>query len=314
MPYTALPGVNRLTRLALAEGLWGTMQAERPELEAAITLQRGLIGLVGELADRFDGGRVPRLSLPPKYLTAKLASGIPALAGEPIQVPIETIRPTLLGLVNALADGGGGEAALAIRAAIEDGRIDPGTLVTMALRREQGALRAAATRAGLGHDLLWLVADLSVAPFAHGLLGALFGTVRDDSPLRSALDNWTRGYCPLCGSWPVLVEDLGGRRTRRCSFCAAGWSGDDLACLYCSAVGSTFETVTIDHDRPARVVQTCGACHGYMKVVPSEASLPFPLLALADLESMDLDVAAMQRGCAKPAVRQFGRPGTRAST
>jgi hypothetical protein len=41
--------------------------------------------------------------------------------------------------------------------------------------------------------------------------------------------------------------------------------------------------------------------------VGAEACLPFPLLALADLESMDLDIAAMQRGFARPAIKQFTR-------
>ena len=35
---------------------------------------------------------------------------------------------------------------------------------------------------------------------------------------------------------------------------------------------------------------------------------PFPLLAIADLETMDLDVLAMQQGYQRPALRNFGAP------
>ncbi|HUR33989.1 MAG TPA: formate dehydrogenase accessory protein FdhE [Vicinamibacterales bacterium] len=295
------------TRLALAEARWTAMLAAKPELDAAIALQRQLIGLVLDLSDRFEGQLPPRLSLPPRYVTTKLASGIPALKGEPIQVPAEAIRPTLVGLVRVLAEGGGGEATLAIRSAVEASQLDVAALLTLALRREQAALRAFATRSGLGHDLLWLVLDLAVAPYAHALLGSAFGAATEASPLRVALDSWSHGYCPLCGSWPALVEALGRTRRLRCSLCAAAWDVAGGACLYCGDSGERFGVVTPDPSRPRRVIETCGTCRGYTKIVDAEASTPFPLLALADLDSMDLDLAAMQRGCARPAVRQFAR-------
>ncbi len=305
MPYAALPPVSRANRLALADARWSAMLAARPDLGPAITLQRKLIGRVFDLTDSFEGGRIPRLSLPPRYLTTKLRSGIPALTGEPIQLPIDAIAPALVGLSRALADGGGGAATQDILRAMEAGRLDVGSLLVLTLRREQGALRAFATKAGLGHDLLWLVLDLAVSPFAHTLLDTLFGSLPDDSPLRAALDEWTRGYCPLCGSWPTLVEDLGGVKRLRCSFCAAAWDVQGRACRFCGESGDRFATLTPDPSRPRRTVDLCGACHGYSKTVEADASLPFPLVALADLESMDLDLAAMQHGCARPAIRQF---------
>jgi FdhE protein len=308
MPYAQFAPAGRSARLDLAESRWAAMLANRPDLGPAVALQRALIGLVIDLSATFDSSaRVPKLTLPPRYVTTKLASGIPALTGEPIQVPVDTLRQTLLSLVRALAEGGGGEATLAIRAAIEEGRVDVAALLTLALRREQGTLRAFATKAGLGHDLLWLVLDLAVGPFAHALLRALFDQAPNDSPLRAALDRWPHGYCPLCGSWPVLVEDLGGIRRLRCSFCAAGWDLATAGCLYCGETGDRFSVVTTDPSQPRRTIETCGACHGYTKTVETGESLPFPLLALADLESMDLDIAAMQRGFARPAIKQFTR-------
>ena len=102
MPYAALPPADRPTLRALADARWAAMLEHKPELEAAVSLQRRLMGTVMDLAEIFEAGRVPRLSLPPKYLTAKLAAGIPALTGEPIQIPVDTIRPALVGLVRAL--------------------------------------------------------------------------------------------------------------------------------------------------------------------------------------------------------------------
>lgn len=307
MPYAALPPVTRATRLALADARWGAMLAAKPDLTPAVALQRTLIGRVIDLADSFEGGRIPRLSLPQRYLTTKLRSGIPALTGEPIQLPVSAIAPALVDLSRALAEGGGGAATQEILRAMEGGRLDVGALLVLTLRREQGALRAFATKAGLGHDLLWLVLDLAVSPFAHALLDGLFGAVPAEAPLGAALDEWTHGYCPLCGSWPTLVEDLNGVRRLRCSFCAAAWDVAGRACLFCGESGETLATLTPDASRPGRTVDLCGTCRGYVKTVDSEASLPFPLGALADLESMDLDLAAMQHGCARPTIKPFPR-------
>ncbi|MGC4086112.1 MAG: formate dehydrogenase accessory protein FdhE [Vicinamibacterales bacterium] len=283
------------------------MLTAKPELAAAISLQRKLIGLVLNLTEGFGAGRPPRMSLPPRYVTTKLAAGIPALTGEPLQIPVDTIRPTLHGLVVALAEGGGGQATRLIRSAIEEGRVDAAALLTLAVRREQGLLRTFATKAGLGHDLLWLVCDLAAGPFANALLESVFGTAPAGSELRTALDRWSRGYCPLCGSWPAYVENGVDVRRLRCSFCAAAWDLAPGTCLYCGTDGETFTTFVPDQSRPLRRIDACSACRGYAKVIDEPGSLPFPLLPLADLDSMDLDLLAMQRGSARPAIKQFGR-------
>ncbi|MEQ1909787.1 MAG: formate dehydrogenase accessory protein FdhE [Vicinamibacterales bacterium] len=303
MPYVALPAVNRVTRRALADAHWNGMATAKPDLAAAITLQRKLIGLVDDLFGRFEAGPRPRLSLPPRYLTTKLRAGIPALTGEPIQLPVDALRPTFLELCRALAEGGGGEATLQILAAAESGQINVHSLMMLALRREQGAMRAAATRAGLGHDLLWLVADLGVSPFVHTLLDSVFGATTE--PLTSALDTWARGYCPLCGSWPALAERHGDSRRLRCSLCAAAWELPGDRCLYCGESGELFAVLTPDASRPGRTIETCRGCKGYAKVLDTDTSIPFPLLALADLDSMDLDMAAMHAGFARPALKSF---------
>ena len=303
MPYVALPTVNRASRRALAEARWNGMATAKPDLGTAISLQRKLIWRVDDLFGQFETGHLPRLSLPSKYLATKLRAGIPALTGEPIQLPVDALQPTFVDLCRSLAEGGGGEATLQIRAAAESGQIDVRALLTLALGREQGALRVAATRAGLGHDLLWLVADLCVSPFVHALLGSLFGDA--NAQLAAALDAWTHGYCPLCGSWPVFVERFGDARRLRCSLCAAAFELPDGRCLYCGEGGDAFAVDTPDASKPERPIETCQRCKGYAKVLGTAAPLPFPLLAIADLDSMDLDMAAMHAGFARPALKQF---------
>ena len=50
MPYAVIPHMDREAVLALADHGWGAMVATKPELGAAVALQRRLIGQVIDLS------------------------------------------------------------------------------------------------------------------------------------------------------------------------------------------------------------------------------------------------------------------------
>jgi FdhE protein len=159
---------------------------------------------------------------------------------------------------------------------------------------------------------VWLAAELAVCPFAYMLQRTLFAAAASpasstpSSPLVSALERWSHGYCPACGSWPAMAEVADGHRVLRCSFCAAGWELPTYACVYCSEDQKAFVTAAPNQDRKDRRVEVCGTCHGYLKTVDTFTLSPFPLLALGDLETMDLDMAAMEHGYQRPSLKAFG--------
>src|SRR4051812_8756318 len=102
MPLVHLAPASRESRMGAAASKWEAIRGARPDLEAAVALQTELIGLVIDLAATLEQGRPPRLSLPPKYLAAKLSRGVPALSAEPIPIPTAILKPTLLKLCLAL--------------------------------------------------------------------------------------------------------------------------------------------------------------------------------------------------------------------
>jgi FdhE protein len=92
----------------------------------------------------------------------------------------------------------------------------------------------------------------------------------------------------------------------RCSFCAFAWEPPGSGCVYCGEAGETCETLALD-DRQHRHLELCHACKSYMKTVSVRELSPFPLIAIVDLETMDLDLAAMQRGFTRPPLKEFAR-------
>jgi hypothetical protein len=319
MGYVAISGAKRADLAGKAEARWQALCDTRPDLAPALELQRRLLGLVIELAQKLEQGRLPRLSLPPRYLAAKLSRGVPAFAGEPIPLPVPLLAPALVRFCDALADGGAGDAAVHIREQIATGKMDAASLLGASLTRNQASIRTGAAHRGLAPDLVWLIAELAVSPFVHALQQYLFarGAGRDATPdpaaaddvLSDALAHWSHGYCPACGSWPALAEVVfhsgGGHRTLRCSFCSSGWELPSYACIYCAHTGGDFVTAAPNQERKDRRVEVCAACGGYLKTIDVPELSPFPLLSISDIETTDLDMAAMEHGYQRPQLRDF---------
>jgi FdhE protein len=305
MPYVPIPTFSRDILLDSARRRWQVIRETRPDLEPALALQQELLTRLADLAATLAGGRLPRLSLPPKYLAAKLTRGVPALTGEPIPLPIPVLTPVLFQLCDALAAGGAGEAATHIRESMQGGKLEAASLLTASLHRDQGALRTGAVHRGLSPDLMWLIAELAVSPFAHALQRMLFAGVTAGE-LRDALAAWNHGYCPACGSWPAVGEVAAGHRTLRCSFCACAWELLTYACIYCEESGEAFVTAAPDAERKDRRIEVCSTCGGYLKTIDVPELSPFPLLSISDIETTDLDVAAMEHGYARPGLKEFG--------
>src|ERR687892_608284 len=88
------------------------LAAARPDLDRALELQRTLLGRQIDMLDLFRQGGVPSVSLPARYLAAKLTRSIPALHGEPIPLPAKVLELSAREYAGHLASGGAGDAAL----------------------------------------------------------------------------------------------------------------------------------------------------------------------------------------------------------
>lgn len=283
------------TLLSQAEARWAEIAAAHPDLKPAVDLQRVLVTRMIAVLREVESAGPEGVTISPSYVATKLARGVPALRGEEVPLPLAPLGGLLREYCDHLARGGAGAAAEHIREALDEGRINEESWLAASLARNQRAIRSAGGHFNLSADLLWLVGELALGPFAYVLQRAIVG----EADAR-ALAAWDRGYCPVCGSWPALAEVCGGARRLRCSFCAASWEPGSWRCVYCGEDGERFVTAAPDLERPGRRLELCGSCQGYLKAIDLPSPTPFPLLALDDLATMDLDRAASERG--------FGRP------
>ena len=293
---------------------WAELAARFPDLEPAIELQRKLLGEVIEGLDRLDRSGAVTRPLPPAAIVEKLQRGVPVLRGEAIDIPVGELASSLDRFCQHLANGGAGDVARHVMESFQSGRINRASLLRSSLARDQKAIHQGATQMSLSPDLVWLVGELATSPFAFLLQRALFGGGvegdRQEGVVQSALVSWDRGYCPACGSWPALAEYVSGVRSLRCSFCAAAWEMLSYRCVYCGEEGAGFVTSAPDTEQPQRLLELCGQCGGYTKAVQVEAAAPFPLVAIEDLETLDLDRSAIEHGYTRPSLPELSEDAT----
>ncbi len=171
---------------------------------------------------------------------------------------------------------------------------DTVALLLAAVRQQRTEMGALAEAAGVDRGALTSVAHLAAFP----LLQSCGRLLAEQVP-----HFWPHGYCPVCAAWPILAERRGLDRSRRmrCGRCAGEWEMQWLCCAYCGER---------DHERLGSLVpegngemlkvETCSSCQGYLKSVATLQGIhPFELL-LQDLDTVELDLVALERG--------FGRP------
>jgi hypothetical protein len=292
---------ENLWQLALAR--WAQIGVNRPDLGPALALQQRLLRFILDAASQLDRGEHPGLRA--DAVLERWHRGVPALRNEILSIP-QILKDLLPRLCDILAAGGAGDGAARLRSAIASGEIDAGSLLSVSLARNQKAIRTSALHMGFSPDLVWLVGELGSSPLAHQLQQQLFdraglkaGNTRSVD-LQAGLQAWNRGYCPCCGSWPAFIELLDGSRALRCSFCARSWELSSHRCVYCDNAGEDFISAAPDIACTNRRVELCGRCGSYTKAIGVSSPTPFPLLAIEDLASMDLDLGAMNRQYRRP--------------
>jgi FdhE protein len=297
-----VPGLDADALWQLAAGKWREITTNSPDLAPAVALQQRLLRILLDASAVLDDSIC--LPTPGPSVLEKWRRGVPILHNERVTIPSRS-SAILSPLCMALADGGAGDSALHIADALAGGTIDGESMVRVSLARNPKAIRTSALHFGLAPDLVWLVAELGASPLADHLQRQLFSAPNAD--LHAGLADWDRGYCPFCGSWPAFIEARDDARRPRCSFCALEWRLVPDRCLYCGKGSADFVAAAPDAHRRHRRVDLCRSCGSYTKVLEVAAPTPFPLVAVEDLATLDLDQGAMKRGYRRPDLFDFDK-------
>jgi FdhE protein len=163
-----------------------------------------------------------------------------------------------------------------------------------AIAEDSDRLRALAVDAGADPERFATAAALAVVPLLQRCREAWQDRV--PAPYMDAA-------CPICGAWATLAEACGLERRLllRCGRCGAAWAAQVLRCAFCATIAhEQLGTLVGETAGDTRKVDTCAACRGYMKTIATLTPSPPADVRLDDLATVDLDVAALSHGYARP--------------
>jgi hypothetical protein len=175
----------------------------------------------------------------------------------------------------------------ALARSVREQSLDPISLLEKVLAGQPQAVHAQAEELQLDPSLTPTILRLAALPALARFAQKLDRTL------------WNQGYCPTCGSWPLLGEFRGLEQIRflRCGLCASSWEFARLRCPFCGNQDHhRLGYIHVEGEENRWRAATCAACQGYVKMVATLDALSAPQLLVTDLATLHLDLAAADRG------------------
>jgi len=180
-------------------------------------------------------------------------------------------------------------------------KINLSELVRSVLSKDLQSLKSLSSQYQIGIDSLLFV--------GLNLSQAVLELYADKLKQKVDQENWLKGNCPVCGSYPA-IEKLrrdDGKRILRCNFCGTEWHHKRIMCPFCGNEDhNSLRYFFIDEDssteKSAFRVDVCDKCKRYIKTL-DERKLPEsekPDLYLENLNTIYLDVLAQRDGYKSP--------------
>jgi FdhE protein len=255
------------------------LRRERPEWEP-------WLAVVDEIL-REAGGPAWEAAVP-AAAHAQQTAVVPLLAGTTLTLEAVLVRRLFERLIRTASRAGTPKMA-SLKAALH-AELEWAPLFAASICQESEI----AAVSGVDAEALHAVIALLPVPFLHACNRRWASSI-------SA--SWVEGYCPVCGSLPAFAEVRGIERKRyfRCGRCGGGWHARALYCPYC-AMSDHDELVALVPEKAGSnaVIDACRRCLGYVKTFTRLQGCSPGEVMLEDLASVDLDVAAIEHGFARP--------------
>jgi FdhE protein len=219
-------------------------------------------------------------------------TAVPLLAGTTLTLEAGLVRRLFERLIRTASRAGTPKMS-SLKGAL-NAELEWAPLFTASLCQDSDWMNESAAVSGADAEALHAVIALLPVPFLQACNRRWASSISK---------SWVEGYCPVCGSLPAFAEVRGIERNRyfRCGRCGGEWHARALHCPYC-AMNDHDELVSLVPEKGGTnaVIDACQRCRGYVKTFTRLQGCPPGAVMLEDLASVDLDVAAIEHGFARP--------------
>jgi FdhE protein len=177
-----------------------------------------------------------------------------------------------------------------IERALRGKKIDLETCLVKAVEGNRDYLSRIAVEMGIDQGVMNFLLHTTIKPFVEAFASHLRDMVDEDV--------WDKGYCPVCGSQPLMGELKGeeGKRTWTCSFCESQWRGKRLMCPFCENTDHKTLRYFYTEKEKAYRIDVCDKCKRYIKTVDARQLSDEIFLPVEDLATLHLDILAAEKG------------------
>jgi len=178
-----------------------------------------------------------------------------------------------------------------IEEAIENKRIDRKKLLRESV--EEAKAEQIANELGLDKKICSFFTQESIRPSIEA------GIEKISNELET--ETWLKGFCPICGSLPLLnlLKEEVGKRSLLCSFCGYQWRIERLFCPFCNNKEQESLHYFYAEGEETYRIDLCDKCHQYIKTIDLRKIEEIDS-TLEDLATLHLDILAIQKGYKRP--------------
>jgi FdhE protein len=182
------------------------------------------------------------------------------------------------------------ESARAIADAVDEKKLDLNALFEAFLKFDEVFFQKVADELKIDKNTLGFITYNSVKP-------SLVLCARELATHFDKNKPWGKGYCPVCGSPPILsMFGSNGQRFLFCSFCWHKWPVQRIYCPFCDNTDhNTLHYFDIENEEEHRV-DVCDKCGKYIKTVDTRKTDRLIYPPLEHLSTPHLDIKATEMG------------------
>jgi FdhE protein len=169
-------------------------------------------------------------------------------------------------------------------------KIDLEACLIKAVEGDQDYLSGVAAHVGVDQGVMNFLLHTTIKPFVEVVASHPRDKVDEDL--------WDKGYCPICGSQPLMGELRGeeGKRIWTCSFCGTQWQGKRVMCPFCENTDRESLRYFYTEKEKAYRIDICDKCKRYIKTVDSRKLAGDIFLPVEDIGTLHLDILAAEKG------------------
>lgn len=266
---------------------------EKPAYRQILPFLEPLFLIQASVAESIE---ISRVAMSPEEATSKWSAGFPLILRMDFPLDVKAAHCVLVEIADHI---------------LED---------NLSMRKAHQALSRALSREGANTAAVWQsflrragdrlasregISDTDLASWVF--LGrscirpSIVWTARDLLSRFPVPNTWLRGYCPVCGSLPALIQSVGeGERSAACSWCGTNWKLYRLQCPSCENRDHEFLGYLYTDAEPLYRVQYCRLCKAYYKVIDTREMIEPPYFPLEEWTTLHLDLLAQQEGWIQP--------------